>query len=81
MKLILCVGTAIFLLLCLFASSVWADCPPCDIAQESMDGDGSGPNSRTVANVYIESSWNIRFQWQLYFRNELGNLECGGRIS
>ena len=55
----LCTSIAVFLMLCLIGTGVLADCPPCDVAQASMDGSGSAPNNRTLANIYIESSWNI----------------------
>ena len=35
------------------------ECPPCDLSQVSMVGSGTAPNNRTLAQIYITSSWNI----------------------
>ena len=43
----------------LVVTSVDGECPPCDLSQVSMQGAGSGPDSRTLANLYIDSSWNV----------------------
>jgi hypothetical protein len=55
----ICICVATFLILCLIGNGVLADCPPCDLAQVSMDGSGSAPDNRTLAQIYIEHSWDI----------------------
>jgi len=56
-KFALGAGLVLFLCVVLFAQQY--ECPPCDLSQIPMTGAGTGSDGRPIANVYIDSSWDI----------------------